>query len=150
MNSNRTNINLLLCLPKFQIIKLALSSYWILNRMFIFRKLWEFSSFLSNPKTQINFDCYSFLFPHFATSQTTHKQKPQFSYKKSSSTWELWPINKLEQMQMQRTKRSRLVLPIIFFFSSLLPSTHFFLHFMQGVRKNLPLVDLSLLSFFQL
>ena len=43
-----------------------------------------------------------------------------------------------------------MVLPIIFFYSSLLPSMHFLLHCMQGVLQNLPLVNLSLLPFFQL
>jgi hypothetical protein len=60
------------------------------------------------------------------------------------------PITNSSKGKGKRTKRSCLVLPIIFFCSSLLPSMHFLLHCMQGVLQNLPLVNLSLLPFFQL
>ena len=60
------------------------------------------------------------------------------------------PITNSSKGKGKRTKRSCLVLPIIFFFSSLLPSMHFLLHFTQGVLQNLPLVNLSLQPFFQL
>ena len=60
------------------------------------------------------------------------------------------PITNSSKGKGKRTKRSCLVLPIIFFCLLLLPSMHFLLHCTQGVLQNLPLVNLSLLPFFQL